>query len=723
MRSCGYLRTREVGTLQVPLDASVVNRLCPRCADNGPRVRQETGLGIFLDALGGLGLLYQLGSHTGPEEDEEWNREEVEAAAALLRSPPADPGTDEEDDDAAEEAREVRDEAERIRDGVLSEWRRAATSLHQARRTVLSFAWLEQWAQPKLLMKEQHLALLRGQAVLFVDVAGLATAAAVAVMDEPQLPAGDEAFKILGTTADITRGLRSLWGKWQRHVSGGWDQPAEHSWIAHSLVGSISSRRKGRDQVLAAAEALLATWAEHAHQVAVAGTVPDVLLTVTLPEPLGEEPHRRGREWLDHLDTWELGVLVTFLTDADWARGVLTVRVPELIARRLLDRRSTLACTPHQSTPSSTAAEGTRSAPGADHPIGPGIFDDTPVADRRLVTITHLKALRAASGVADQLYLVFSTERGAEVLPLAALESRCEQGWQGIILAGASDLPGQLIERQKTTPANPLDDEPGQEHSTGRRHRDHQDPFFGQHLSTDHALQAMERQSYFDQDREHNLRSLAMARGAKDLRTLDGGRDFTGRPSDAVPAAVWDGLLAMSTLDLRPFRAPREDRWNSGSGIPLAILADVQIYTTNADPLVEGKGHSPDCQHAGRGGVSRHDDLLTLAQLLDKEDMDWCGKCGGYTVRRLTPAQLAHYRAAHRLHAVATTLRGDRPSAHDTLDTASLVSELDELAAWRTDGLEDDSPVAVADTWRWKQIVEDLSNKAHAWDRARTAGS
>ncbi|MGW6506599.1 hypothetical protein ACWGCP_03435 [Streptomyces niveus] len=216
---------------------------------------------------------------------------------------------------------------------------------------------------------------------------------------------------------------------------------------------------------------------------------------------------------------------------------------------------------------------------------------------------------------------------------------------------------------------------------------------------------------YLDRDRERNLRSLAVARGVKDLRTLDAGRDNTGRPSDAVPYAVWAGLLAMSTLDLRPFRVPREDRWNSGSGIPLAILADVQIYTTNADPLVEGKGHSPDCQHAGRGGISRHDDLLTLAQLLDKDDMDWCGKCGGYTVRWLTPAQLAHYRAAHRLHAVATTLRGDRPSAHDPLDTASLVSELDELAAWRTGGLEDDSPVAVADAWRWKQIVDDLSAK------------
>ncbi|MGW6506600.1 hypothetical protein ACWGCP_03440 [Streptomyces niveus] len=75
---------------------------------------------------------------------------------------------------------------------------------------------------------------------------------------------------------------------------------------------------------------------------------------------------------------------------------------------------------------------------------------------------------------------------------MAALESRCEQGWQGIILAGASGLPGHLVEPQKTTPAVPLDDDaPDQEHSAGQRHRDHQDPFFGHHLSTDDGVRAM----------------------------------------------------------------------------------------------------------------------------------------------------------------------------------------------------------------------------------------
>lgn len=151
MESCSYLRGREVGALQVPLDASVVGRLCAHCAADGPRVRRETGLGIFLEALGGLGLLYQLGSYTGTDENEDWDQEEVEPAATLLRSAPQDADNDDDADDGADEARQTREEAEWLRDRVLAEWRSAATSLHQARRTVLAFPWLEQWAQPQLL--------------------------------------------------------------------------------------------------------------------------------------------------------------------------------------------------------------------------------------------------------------------------------------------------------------------------------------------------------------------------------------------------------------------------------------------------------------------------------------------------------------------------------------------------------------------------------------------
>lgn len=126
---------------------------------------------------------------------------------------------------------------------------------------------------------------------------------------------------------------------------------------------------------------------------------------------------------------------------------------------------------------------------------------------------------------------------------------------------------------------------------------------------------------------------------------------------------------------------------------------------------------------AGDRGVSRHDDLLTLEQLLRKEDVDWCGKCGGYAVRRLTSAQVAYYRAAHRLHNIATTLRGDQPPIHYALDTSALISELDELATWRLEDLEDSTSATVADTWRWKKIVDDLSAKAHAWNRASSGTS
>lgn len=702
VESCSYLRGREVGALQVPLDASVVGRLCAHCAADGPRVRRETGLGIFLD--------------------EDWDQEEVEAAAALLRSAPQNPDNDEEEDDGADEARETREEAEWLRDGVLTQWRSAATSLRQARRTVLAFPWLEQWARPQLLVKEQYLAALRRQAALFVDPAGLLTAAAVATMEVPQLPCDEKAFTVLGTAADITRGLRSLWERWQREVAGRWDHPEKHSWTVHHVFDGISSRRKGRHQALAAAEALLATWVDHAQQTAAAaGAAPEVLVTVTLPDAADEEPHARGRTWLDGLGTWELGVLVTFLEDADWGRGVVTVRVPELVADRLLDSRSPLACTPHQGTPSSTADAGSgRSATAADDPIGPGIFDDTPIADRRPVTAGHLQALRAASGNADQLYLVFSAEQGAEVVPLTALEKRCGKGWQGIIVACASDLPGHLIEPLNTPTAHEPDDATDQACPSAARLYDHRDPSFGEHLGIDDGLQAMKPASYSDRDREYHLRCLAMARGVRDLRTLDGGYDRNGRRSPAFPYAVWHALLAMSTIDLKPFRAPGEDHWNSGSGIPLAPLADVQIYTTNADPLVQGKGHSPDCRHAGERGVSHHDDLLTLRRLLDTDDADWCGKCGGYAVRRLTSGQVSYYRAAHRLHHIATTLRGERLPTHYTLDTGALMSELDELATWRLEEVEDGTCATVADTWRWKKIVDGLSAKAHAWDREQT---
>ncbi|MFI9389568.1 hypothetical protein ACIG53_01685 [Streptomyces bauhiniae] len=70
-------------------------------------------------------------------------------------------------------------------------------------------------------------------------------------------------------------------------------------------------------------------------------------------------------------------------------------------------------------------------------------------------------------------------------------------------------------------------------------------------------------------------------------------------------------------------------------------MAAVQLYTTNASPLIEGKGHSPLCRHAHERAVVAGDDLLTVADLMERTDFDWCSKGGGYAMRRLSDTQLS----------------------------------------------------------------------------------
>lgn len=708
-RDCSHLRSREVTTVEVHLDAAVLDRLCPSCAAWGPRVRPGTGLGIFLDALCGVGLLYQLHSYSAVGEDEDWDQDEIEAAAALLR---VEPQTALDEEDQEDHGWEARQDAERLRDSVFSTWRSAAKSLHQAGATLGMFPWLTEWAEPKLALKKKNLTGLQAQAALFVDAQGLLAAAAAADLDEPRLPLDDQAFKVLGSAAEIRSGLGSLWRTWQRKASDGWDRPEARSYLAYQLVHSIHSRRKGRDEALAGAHLLLASWERHAQEaVTSADPAPKKLVTVTLPRTGDKETSGHGRDTWDGLDTWMLGVLVAYLVDADFDRGAVTLRVPELIADRLLTHAAPLPCTPQSDVSDVPAPD---SAVRVSAQIQPGIFDDTPVADRQLVTADHLRVLRAASANADQLYIIFSAEHGAEALPLAALETRCAQGWQGVIIASASDLPSRLIKPWKDHLSEQLDDAANEPVWSERIHDPHS-PAFGQRLSVEDGHRVMARLSYPDREHEYNLRTLAIARSVHDLRMLDGGYDHHGRPSHVVPHAVWNALLAMDPLDLEPFAAPSEDRWRSGSAIPLGNLADVQIYTTNADPLVQGKGHSPACGHARDRGVTKDYDLLSVAQILDRDDTDWCSQCGGYTVRRLTAGQLSYYRAAHRLHSVAEKLRPDQPPTQYNLDTAALLSQLDELAQWP---VQNKTSLHIADTWRWGKIVDRLHAKAQTWNGA-----
>lgn len=74
----------------------------------------------------------------------------------------------------------------------------------------------------------------------------------------------------------------------------------------------------------------------------------------------------------------------------------------------------------------------------------------------------------------------------------------------------------------------------------------------------------------------------------------------TGR-SGTLPLAVWEGLLAPAPLDPSPFRPPSADPWVGSSAFPLGVLRQAQLYSTNSDPRLQGKGHSPPCRHTRPG--------------------------------------------------------------------------------------------------------------------------
>ncbi|MFJ9339893.1 hypothetical protein ACIRP0_11455 [Streptomyces sp. NPDC101733] len=339
------------------------------------------------------------------------------------------------------------------------------------------------------------------------------------------------------------------------------------------------------------------------------------------------------------------------------------LKVPALVADRLLASSSGLACK------RGAEAAPLKAAPQAGSVV-PEVFDDTPVFDRQPVSSAHLRALRNFSYAADQLYIVFPTSGGAEVLPLQVIEQRVEQGWQGVIVAGASDLPESVIKpwNKEVHPRPEVDEGLHPAHDNARS-ADRVGADLGLAAGTQEAV----RWAHGERAKEHSLRLLAMARGVHDLRSLDSGR------SGALSVAFWEGLLTLGPLDLTPFEPVGTDRWRGGSGLPLGVLGSVQIYARNEDPAFDGKGHSPFCQHARDRGLAHDDDLLSVSELLARDDWDWCSKCGGYSAHRLTDTQLSYYRAAHQLHDIVGQLDHER-TYRAPVEPDALIKQLDELA-------------------------------------------
>lgn len=127
---------------------------------------------------------------------------------------------------------------------------------------------------------------------------------------------------------------------------------------------------------------------------------------------------------------------------------------------------------------------------------------------------------------------------------------------------------------------------------------------------------------------------------------------------------------------------------------------------------VGGKGHSPLCRHAHEREVVAGDDLLTVADLMARTDSDWCSKCGGYAMRRLSDSQLSYHRAARQLHNIKRRLDGE--TGLPGTDTSTVTVRLAELVAWQP---AEDAEWLVSDSRQWQDTIRELRRRvarAHA---------
>ncbi|MEU5980093.1 hypothetical protein [Streptomyces sp. NPDC047315] len=695
--SCSYVRSARVAERKVRLDASAVGRLCTQCASYGSWARPGTGLAVFLNAVTGMGLLYELDRYCDAEEDS-FDGQELDDAASLLLPASAEgvsaqTGVEEEEDDRWEEVQEAR----QVRESVVAEWLDALVSLHRVHRVLALFPWMSSWAEPRVQRKLDRLQVLRARARRLIAPDALVLAAAVSGMKEPDLPASDPAFAVLGARGEVTDSLTSLWRQWRSVVEDSWDHPCEQEYLAYRLTRGMSSRRKGRDQLLERAQALLGAWTEEA-----AGSVTADCGERVLSVRLGGgslAASGRSTSALDRLSQWERGVLASYTVSVDWAAAepVISLRVPEPIAARLLSQRSRLVYeTQAEETP---PAGDTALALGAGSGLGLGVFDDTPVYGRQLLRQEHLRALRDTPGGAEQLYAVLSMDAGVEVVTLGALEQRCAAGWQGVILTAASDLPDVLVD----TALRPYAGESAESDDVWARPvYDPEEDEFGRSLSVSEGERVLVRLCREKREIRQALKSLALARSLPDLRDLEAVvEDERGYPLRPFAAAVWNGLLAMEQPDLEPFASDDNEDWPEGSGLPLGVLASVQVYTTDAFGRFQGRAHSPGCAHRRPyTGVDRQDEKASIEELLRAKGFDPCSKCGGYAVRRLSDAQVAYYRAAHRLHSLIRI----SASGSGAAEAGSYLSRLDELS-----GLDDQTEQAWfpdrGQARRWRQVV------------------
>ncbi len=259
--------------------------------------------------------------------------------------------------------------------------------------------------------------------------------------------------------------------------------------------------------------------------------------------------------------------MLSFSVEIDWIGANVQLRVPAVIADRLLSGQTWFTLLPPGDADNQSTSTPTMEVPAEG--IFLGAFDDGPISERRMLTSSNLRMLRANSYVGDQPHLVCSAERGVEILPLSSLEERCSAGWRGIILTAAADLPTALVESK---------------HRDLLRYRDQSagSDWYTRDLSEDDGERLLARLSRTEVELEHGLRCLSLARAVPDLRSLY--EEDRPRRDHSIPNSVWGALLTTQRLDLRPFGLTRPGLAKSGLNLPLAMLATVQIYSVQGSP-------------------------------------------------------------------------------------------------------------------------------------------
>ncbi|WP_439381505.1 hypothetical protein [Amycolatopsis lexingtonensis] len=445
-----------------------------------------------------------------------------------------------------------------------------------------------------------------------------------------------------------------------------------------AMESELGRKKKGCDAAISALKELVANWTNQAQSaVDHHGSAPDrnVVLQVKESGQADQDP------W-DTLPAWELAVVARYGAEFSWIHDAVLLTVPDSLATHLLDDRHGLQAVELGSAdPLAEFAQWT----AARHPVSagilPGILDDTTIGRRRTLTAADVAGLHRSGAL---IFQVFSPDRGTEVLPIRALAERCAQGWRGVIVAGPGDLPADLIAEWMNDLEGSLDDDV--------------DP-----LSTRAGEQSIITGTCrSDRDVvERRLRLFALVRSVDDLRTL------TDRHEPPERDIEWFGLLTPHPLDLRPFKPAAADRGKRGLGLPLGVLASVQIYTTDGTGRYVGKGHSPFCSFARSGRTSLDDrfDLLHVRDLVGSLKPDWCSVCGGYAARRFNEAQSRYYRTAHELLALSDRLDGwGRWSRSRSEELVLIRPELENLA-----GIDpDDCGSLCTSSAQWQSTIDSL---------------